>query len=62
MLYAHLSIQSLMCLMAFSVFLFFHLLLEVVSLEKQKNILVSFSGMDINVKIIREYVLFHAFC
>lgn len=47
----------------FSVFLFFHLLLEVVSHGKQKSILVCFSEMDVNVKSNREeYIIFYAFC
>lgn len=47
----------------FSVFLFFHLLLEVGSHGKQKMILVCFSEMDVNVLNNREeYIIFCAFC
>lgn len=44
--------------MTFSVFLFFHLLLEVGSHGKQKNILFCFSEMDVDMKNNREeYIL-----
>lgn len=47
----------------FSVLLFFHLLLEMVSCGKQENILVCFSEMDVNVRNNREeYIIFCAFC
>lgn len=49
--------------MTFSVFLLFHLLLEVVSLGKQNNTLVCSSEMDLNMKNNgEEYIIFCAFC
>lgn len=47
----------------FSVFLSFHLLLEMVSCGKQNIILVCFSETDVNVRNNwEEYIIFHAFC
>lgn len=47
----------------FSVSFLFHLLLKVITCGKQKNILVCFSEMDVNVRKNREeYTIFHVFC
>lgn len=61
-IYSFKHIKPNMLNKCFSVSFLFHLLLKVITCGKQKNILVCFSEMDVNVRKNREeYTIFHVF-